>query len=131
MQISPGNRTALIVWIVAATAGSVGVWYLSSYLEGLAALAETDPSAALSQFRSRALPALVAIVAIAVVAGATLMRQGLQLANQRTEDLPEIYRGRGSASARTVGMVLAGAGFIVAAVPLALLSMVLWFLRGR
>jgi hypothetical protein len=131
LSISPLSRTALIVWIVATAAGSVGVWYLSSYLEDLATLAETNPSAALSQFRSRALPALVAIVAIAVVAGATLMRQGLQIANQPAEDLPEIYRGRRNASARTVGMVLASAGFIVAAVPLALLSVVLWFLRGR
>jgi hypothetical protein len=132
LSISPGSsRAALVAWIVAATAGTVGVWYLSSYLEGLAALAQTNPDAALAQFRSRALPALVVVVAIAVAAGATLMRQGLQLVNktQDVEDLPEIYRGRGKASVRTVGNLLAAAGFVLAAVPLVLLSIVLWFLR--
>jgi hypothetical protein len=132
VQIGPGGqRTALIVWIVAAAAGSAGVWYLSSYLEGLTSLAQSDPEAALSQFRSRVLPALVLVVAIAVAAGATLMRQGLHLVNrvQGGEDLPDSYRGRGQRSARTVGSLLAAAGFVLAAVPLVLLSIVLWYLR--
>jgi hypothetical protein len=132
LQISPGsNRTALIAWILAAAAGSVGVWYLSAYLEGLATLAQSDRAAALAQFKSRALPALVVVVAIAVAAGATLMRQGLQVANsQNAEDVPEIARGRANTSARTIGMLLATVGFVLAAVPLVLLSIVLWFLRG-
>ena len=130
MPIGPGQRTALIVWILAAAAGSVGVWYLSSYLEGLTSLAQSDPDAALAQFRSRVLPALVLVVAIAVAAGATLMRQGLHLVNRVEEqDLPEIYRGRRQQSARTVGSLLAAAGFVLAAVPLVLLSIVLWYLR--
>lgn len=127
MQITPGSsRTATIVWLLVLTAGSVGVWYLSSYLDGLAALAQSDPGAALSQFKSRALPALVLIVAIAVGAGATLMRQGLQLVNraQGGDESPAVNRGR-----RTTGMLIAVAGFLVAAVPLVLLSIVLWFLQ--
>ena len=132
MQIGPGSqRTALIVWIAAATAGSAGVWYLSSYLEGLTSLAQLDPDAALAQFRSRVLPALVLVVAIAVAAGAMLMRQGLHLVNrvQTAEDPPNVDRGRGQRSARTVGSLLAAAGFVLAAVPLVLLSIVLWYLR--
>jgi hypothetical protein len=127
LQITPGSsRTATIVWLLVLTAGSVGVWYLSSFLDGLATLAQSDPGAALSQFRSRALPALVLIVAIAVAAGATLMRQGLQLANraQAGDEPAAVNRGR-----RTAGTLIAVAGFLVAAVPLVLLCIVLWFLQ--
>ncbi len=134
MQTSPGpNRIALVLWLLAATAGTIAVWYLSSYLEELATLAQTDPDAALVQFRSRALPALVLVVAAAVAAGATLMRQGLQLVNRHRArgDTDGLSGNAESRSARTVGSFLAAAGFILAAVPLAFLSIVLWFLRAR
>jgi hypothetical protein len=131
VPFNPGSsRAAMIAWVLAAAAGTVAVWYLSSYLEGLADLAHADPEAARAQFKSRALPALLVVVGIAVAAGAMLMRQGLQIVNQARdgEPIPEISRGRGNASAKTVGAVLAGAGFVLAAVPLVLISLVLWML---
>jgi hypothetical protein len=114
----PGTRRiALIAWLVAAVAGTIAVWWLSSYLDELTTLAATDRSAALDLFRSRALPALLLVVAVAAASGAMLLRQGLQMA--RTTE------GAG----RTIGNVLAAAGFVLAAVPLALISVVLWLLR--
>jgi hypothetical protein len=56
-------------------------------------------------------------VAVAVASGAMLLRQGLQMA--RTTE----------GAARRIGNVLAAAGFVLAAVPLALISVVLWMLR--
>jgi hypothetical protein len=111
------RRLGMIAWTVAAIGGTIAVWWLSSYLETLTALAETDRAAALALFRTRALPALVAVVAVAVASGAVLLRQGLQIARTRE---------RGG---RTVGNVVAAAGFMLAAVPLALISLVLWMLR--
>ncbi len=64
------RRLALIVWGVAAVAGTVAVWWLSSYLEALTELARTDRAASLALFRSRVLPALTAVVLVAVVCGA-------------------------------------------------------------
>ena len=64
------RRLALIVWGVAAVAGTVAVWWLSSYLEALTELARTDRAASLALFRSRVLPALMAVVLVAVVCGA-------------------------------------------------------------
>jgi hypothetical protein len=87
---------------------------LSTYLDTLTTLAETDRPAALELFRSKALPALIAVVAVAAGSGALLLRQGLQ-----------IMRGPG----RALGAVLAGAGFLMAAVPLVLISIVFWMLR--
>jgi hypothetical protein len=113
----PKRRLALLVWAVAAIGGTIAVWWLSSYLDTLTTLAETDRAAALELFRTRVLPALGAVVAVAVVSGAVLLRRGLQLA--RTEDR----------QARTIGNVLAVAGFLMAAVPLALITIVLWLLR--
>jgi hypothetical protein len=107
----------MIVWTVAAIAGTIAVWWLSGYIETLTTLAETDRAAALELFRTRALPALVAVVAVAVASGAVLLRQGLQIARTRE---------RGG---RTIGNVVAVAGFMLAAVPLALISLVLWLLR--
>ncbi len=107
----------MIVWTIAAVAGSIAVWWLSSYIDTLTALADTDRPAALALFKTRALPALLAVVAVAVASGAVLLRQGLQIARTRE---------RGG---RTVGNVVAAAGFLLAAVPLALISVVLWLLR--
>jgi hypothetical protein len=106
----------MIGWTLAALLGSVGVWWLSSYIEQLSQLAATDRDAALALFRTRALPALLVVVAVAVAAGAVLLRQGLQLA-----------RGA-ERQARAVGHTIAAAGFVLAAVPLMLISVVLWLL---
>ena len=111
------RRLALVAWIVAGTGGSVAVWWLSSYLETLTTLAQTDRAAALALFRSRAMPALLLVVGVAVAAGALLLRQGLQIA--RGDD----HQGR------AFGNVMAAAGFILAAVPLVLISVVFWMLR--
>jgi hypothetical protein len=110
-------RLTLLAWIVAAAAGSVAVWWLSSYLDELTTLAATDRQAALDLFRSRALPALAVVVAVAVGSGAVLLRQGLALARA-----PE-------AQGHLLGRLLAAAGFLLAAVPLALISVVFWLLR--
>ena len=125
---SPGNRRLLIIWAIAALVGTVAVFWLRGYLEGLVTLAETDREAALDLFRSRALPALVGIVAIAVGAGALLMRMGLQAVNAPRPQLNE-DRSREAHPSRMVGWMMAGAGFVLAAVPLVLISMVFWMLR--
>ena len=125
-----GKRAALIAWTIAAVGGTIGVWWLSSYMDTLATLAETDRDAALALFRSRALPALFLVVGVAVAAGAFLMRQGLQIVNQSRNDADRGADGtRGNAPARVIGSMLAAAGFLMAAVPLALLSVVFWLLR--
>lgn len=110
-------RLALLFWILAAVVGSVAVWWLSSYLESLTSLAQTDRAAALALFRTRAMPALLLVVGVAVAAGAVLLRQGLQLARAEPEG-------------RLLGKIMAAAGFLLAAVPLALISVVFWLL-GR
>jgi hypothetical protein len=116
----PNRRVAVIVWAIIAIAGSIGVWWLSSYLETLTSLAQTDRAAALELFRTRAMPALLLVVAVAVAAGAVVMHQGLQVV--RGED----PRGR------RFGAILAAVGFVLAAVPLVLISVVFWLLsRAR
>lgn len=111
------RRVGMIAWTVAAVVGTIAVWWLSSYIDTLTTLAETDRAGALDLFKTRALPALIAVVAVAVGSGVVLLRQGLQIA--KTHE-------RGG---RTVGNVVAVAGFLLAAVPLALISLVLWLLR--
>jgi hypothetical protein len=111
------RRLALVAWIVAAIGGSVAVWWLSSYLETLTALAQTDRQAALDLFRSRAMPALLVVVGVAVAAGAFLLRHGLQIARDAQ---PE---------GRLLGKAIAVVGFLTAAVPLILISVVFWMLR--
>jgi len=118
LPAQPGaRRIALVAWGIAAIAGTIAVWWLSSYLDKLTALAEIDRAAALELFRFRVLPALLVVVAVAVAAGAVLLRQGLQIV--RTAER----------QGRAVGTVLAAAGFMLAAVPLVLLSVVFWMLR--
>jgi hypothetical protein len=125
-----GKRAALIAWTIAAVIGTFGVWWLSSYMETLSTLAETDRDGALALFRSRALPALILVVGVAVAAGAFLMRQGLQLVNRPQEDAgANEEQRRARAAARVMGWMLASAGFLMAAVPLALLSVVFWILN--
>jgi hypothetical protein len=107
----------MIAWAIAAIIGTAAVWWLSSYLEELTALAATDRAAALELFRTRAMPALLGVVLVAVAAGAILLRQGLQIAHSDDD------RGR------LFGRVLAAAGFLLAAVPLVLIIVVFWLLR--
>ena len=128
------RRLALVVWAVGAVVGTIAVWYLSSYLDTLTELGRTDREAALALFRSRVLPALVVVVLVAVVSGALLLRQGLQI--YRTGEFPPsgaaLIRGatrKTGPAARAIGALLAGTGFLLAAVPLASLSLVLWMLR--
>ena len=111
------RRLALIAWGIAAVVGTVAVWWLTSYLETLTELARTDREASLALFRARVLPALMAVVLVAVVSGALLLKQGIEI--QRTNH-----------AARLIGVVMAFAGFLMAAVPLVVLSVVLWLLRG-
>ena len=126
--LTTNNRVALAAWAIAAAAGTVGVWWLSGYLESLVTLAETDRAGAIALFRSRALPALVGIVAIAVAAGAVLMRQGLQLVTIAAEAAASGVQARNPA--RTFGWMMAAVGFVMAAVPLAMLATVFWILRS-
>ncbi len=115
LPADPGARRAvLIIWAVGAVIGTAAVWWLSSYLDTLTALARTDRQASLHLFRTRVLPALVVVVLVAVASGALLLRHGLRIMR----------------SARTIGLFLAFAGFILAAVPVVTLALVLWMLRG-
>jgi hypothetical protein len=111
------RRLALVGWFIAAVGGSAAVWWLSSYLETLTALAQTDRRAALDLFRTRAMPALLVVVGVAAAAGAVLLRQGLQIAR---EAQPQ---------GRMLGNVIAVVGFVMAAVPLILISVVFWMLQ--
>jgi Na+/proline symporter len=124
---SSDKRTAFIIWIVVLLVGSALVWWLSAYLERLTAMGETDREGALALFKSRALPVLLAVVAIAVAAGAILLRQGLQMINAAREAADPSDQAR--ASMRRFGSVLAVAGFVMAAVPLIFISLVFWLLR--
>ena len=110
------SRLALVAWAIAALAGTAAVWWLSTYLESLTALAQTDRAAALELFRTRAMPALLLVVGVAVAAGAVLLRQGLQMARASGRE------------GRFLGHMIATAGFLLAAVPLALISVVFWVL---
>jgi hypothetical protein len=128
------RRWALIAWAIGAVAGTVAVWWLSSYLDTLSELARTDREASLHLFRARVLPALVVVVLVAVIAGAMLLRLGLQVF--RTSVFPpagaSLIRpasAAGAGTARAIGAVLAVTGFLLAAIPLAILSVVLWLLR--
>lgn len=132
---STGNRNALIAWGVTAIAGTVAVIWLQSYLDSLVTLAETDREGALELFRSRAVPALIGVVAIAVASGGVLMRHGLRIVNAPPDEDHTNVQGasaqerRPRPSPRTMGWMMACAGFVLAAVPLALISLVFWLLR--
>ena len=110
------------------------MWWLSSYMDSLVELAATDRDAALALFRSRVVPALVVVVLVAVAAGALLLRQGLLIAREgifpsgNPRPIRDTTRRTGG-SARLIGMVLAIAGFLLATVPLLMISLVFWILR--
>ena len=125
------QRIAIAAWALAAIGGTAAAWWLASYLDTLTALASTDRAAALELFRSRVLPALVVLVAIAVASGALLLRQGLHIVRRSQDE-----EGQGAASeertaipSRLLGTVLAVAGFLLAALPLVFMSVVFWMLR--
>jgi hypothetical protein len=128
------RRIAIALWAVGAIAGTIAVWYLAGYLEMLTELARTDREASLALFRSRVLPAFMIVVLVAVVSGGLLLRQGLQI--YRTGEFPPssaaLIRStprRTGSSARALGAMLAATGFLLAAIPLAILSVVFWMLR--
>jgi hypothetical protein len=129
------RRLALIVWAIGAVAGTFAVWWLSSYLDTLGELAQSDRESALRLFRTRVLPALFAVVLVAAVSGALLLRQGLQIF--RSGEFPPAGKRlvrpterKTGGAARTIGVVLAATGFLLAAIPLVALSIVLWLLRN-
>jgi hypothetical protein len=132
---TPGaKRLALIVWLIAASAGSIGVWWLTTFLNDLTELARTDRDAAIAIFKSRVMPAFVFTVLVGVAGGVMLLRQGLQVL--RTGEFPppgmftvkDTIRTRGR-SATVIGWLLAAVGLLLAAVPLAILAIVFWLLR--
>lgn len=126
------RRLTLAIWGIAAAAGTAGVWWLSSYLDALTTLAHSDRNAALQLFRTRVLPALIVVVAVAVIAGGMLLRQGLRIISQGQVVVERGARGtvrNGYASARVLGWMLAVAGFLLAAFPLGMLALVFWLLR--
>ena len=123
------NRRTFIVWTIAGAVGTIAVWWLRSYLNSLSELALTDRAAALELFRTRGLPALLLVVAIAVASGAMLMRQGLQMVNTARDGEPAGDRSNRRPPGVAIGWMMASAGFALAAVPLALAAVVLWLLR--
>jgi hypothetical protein len=124
------SRRVFIVWLIAAVIGSIAVWWLRSYLNDLTELARTDRAAALELFRTRGVPALLVVVAVAVASGAMLMRQGLQIVNAARDERREASMDTSRRPpALMAGWLMASAGFVLAAVPLALASVVLWLVR--
>lgn len=128
------RRLAVVVWTIAALGGSVAVWWLSAYIDDLTALARTDRDASLALFRTRVLPGLTIVVAVAVAAGVALVRQGLR--SLRTSRFPlegsAVVRTtpiRTGSTARALGRMMAITGFLLAGIPLLLLALVIWMLR--
>lgn len=133
------RRVRPIVWVVlliGAVAGTAAVWWIRSSLDELTELARTDRVAAIELFRRRVLPPFVVVVFVGVAAGALMLRQGLQVLRageyppagmRMLHDTPR-QRGR---TAKVIGMVLAFTGFLLAALPLAILSLTLWLLRQQ
>ena len=130
------RRTALIVWAIGAVVGTVAILWLSSYLETLTELARTDREASLHLFRTRVLPALILVVAVAVGSGALLVRQGLRIMRDqrfpaRDARLIRLARQQTGGAARAIGFLFAIVGFLLAAVPLGSIAIVLWLLVLR
>ena len=121
----------MIAWSAIAVLGSVVVRRFSSYLDSLTALARSDREAALAQFRWRVLPVFVILVVIAVVAGGVLLRQGVRIVRLGRLPATDGFRAESGDSARppVVGWILAVSGALMAGVPLAMLSLLVWLLR--
>jgi hypothetical protein len=129
-----GQRIALLVCGIVAVAGTFGIWQLKSYLDTLTILARTDPAASIALFRTRVLPALIAVALAALVAGGLLVRHGMRLMRGQTvlgeRGLAATWSD-GSGTPRALGMFFTVIGVFTAAVPLALVAVVLWMLRGE
>ena len=122
------------MWTTIAVVGTIAVWWFSSYLDSLTALARTDRAAALEQFRWRVLPVFSLLVIVAVFAGGVLLRQGVRLVRLgrlRVEDAGTVDNPGGQTRrSPVIGWILALAGFLMAGVPLAMLSLLFWLLGG-
>ena len=135
--VPPSGRVkqlTLTVWTTIAVLGTIGVWRFSAYLDSLTALAHLDRAAALEQFRWRVLPVFILLVVVAVFAGGVLMRQGLRIVREGGLPVDDSEHsdnpGRQSRRSPMIGRVLALAGFLMAGVPVAMLSLLFWLL-GR
>lgn len=137
-QIAPADpgarRSAIVVWIVVATLGTIAVWRLSRYVESLTELGRSDPAAASALFKSRVLPGLWLVAAVSIVAGTVLARHGLQVI--RTGEFPapatRVVRDaprQSGGTARAVGWLLVTAGILMAIVPLLTVGAMTWALR--
>lgn len=135
VRADPGaQRLILIILLLGAIVGGIAIWWTQSALDELTTLAQTNRAAAIELFRTRVLPAFVITVLVGVVAGIMMMRQGLQIL--RTGEFPppgmrmaaDTPRRRGR-PARIAGWVLSITGFLLAAIPLAILSIFLWLIR--
>jgi hypothetical protein len=128
------KRLGVIVWLVAAIAGTASIWWLTSSLNELTELARTDRAAAVALFKSRVLPAFILTVLVGVAGGVLLMRQGIQVLRAGEFPPPGMFalhdtpRKTGS-GARTIGWLLASTGFLLAAIPLVILGVILWMLQ--
>ncbi len=134
---TPGaRRLALSIFLIAAVAGALAIWWLTASLNDLTELARTDPDAAIALFKRRVLPAFILTVLVGVAGGLLLMRQGIRVVRagefppQGMFTIHDTPRQRGAA-AKAIGWVLAVTGFLLAAVPLAVLALMFWILRGR
>jgi hypothetical protein len=129
------RRQALILFGILAVAGTVAVWWMSSYLDTLTTLAQTDREASLHLFRTRIVPALGIVVLVAVLSGAMLARQGVVIVRTGQFPPPDTVviretRPHFGGPARMIGTLLVVTGALMAIVPLLLLAFVLWSLRG-
>jgi hypothetical protein len=110
------RRLAILVWSAAAIFGTAAVWWLSTYIDSLTALLQTDRRAAVQLFRTRVLPAVFVVALVGVAAGGLVFRQGQQL--------------RRGARGHPVGTLMAIAGVILAIVPPVMVAMLFWLLRS-
>ena len=128
---SESRGSAIVVWLIAAVAGTMAIWRLSVYIESLTELAQTDRAAASALFQSRVLPVLWGVAVLSLGAGAYLARHGLQMLRSGhvsgSSDAPAtIARASG---ARGIGFVLVAAGVLMAITPLTAVAVMTYALR--
>jgi hypothetical protein len=128
------RRLAVIIWLIAATAGTVAVWWLSTYIESLTELGRRDRAAAAALFKSRVLPALWIVALMSLIAGAVLARHGITALRTRrfppdgTAVVRDTAQQTGGA-ARMAGILLTTAGVLMAVLPIAMVVFLMWALR--